>query len=228
MDTRSDGVLGNREGLHDRDAESLARKSSEITGPYPGPRPFSISESEFFCGREGEKADLRDLLLTYRAVLLYAQSGAGKSSLVSAGLLARLDRSQWVSGRVAGEYPEESLHPINIHTYNLLHSSNTDLNGPATLTVAARLARVNSKTSWFLVLDQFEELFTAYPERWMDRQGFFEEIAKLFATDRQVHLLLVIREEYVAELDRFSSYVPDGFRIRYRLERLRKPEALEA
>ncbi len=228
MDIGPKGVLGNREGLHDRDAESLAGKSKEIDGPYPGPRPFSIKESEFFCGREGEKADLRDLLLTYRAVLLYSQSGAGKSSLVSAGLLAPLDRSQWVSGRVAGEYPDKSLGPVNIHTYNLLHSSNIGLTGPTPPTLAARLARVNSNTPWFLVLDQFEEMFTACPERWKDRQQFFEEIAKLFVTDRQIHVLFVIREEYVAELDRFSSYLPDGFRIRYRLERLRKLEALEA
>ena len=43
-------------------------------------RPTAVSRHEraLFFGRERERAELRDLILTYRVVLLYAQSGAGK------------------------------------------------------------------------------------------------------------------------------------------------------
>jgi len=74
--------------------EVLSSLSKINNNPYPGPRPFSSAEANFFVGREREAADLQDLLYAYRSVLLYAQSGAGKSSLVAAGLLSQFDQSQ--------------------------------------------------------------------------------------------------------------------------------------
>ena len=48
--------------------------------PYPGPRSFQQGERLF--GRERETAELLDLLIAERIVLLYSPSGAGKTSLV--------------------------------------------------------------------------------------------------------------------------------------------------
>ena len=57
--------------------------------PYVGPRPFRLGEPIF--GREREIVELDRLLAAERIVLLYSPSGAGKSSLVNAGLIKRLD-----------------------------------------------------------------------------------------------------------------------------------------
>lgn len=192
--------------------------------PYPGPRPFRIDEAHLFSGRRREIDDLHDLVLSYRAVLLYSQSGAGKSSLVSAGLLPEFDERCWLLGRVAGEI-FRSEDAANVHTLNLLRTTQKAIGANATLRTA--LAG-HAAQPWLLVLDQFEELFTACPESWQHRELFFRELADLLAADRNVHVLFVIREDFVAELDRFSPYVPDCFRIRYRLERLRESEALQA
>jgi len=62
--------------------------------PYVGPRPFTEQEEQFFFGRAEEVEILTSLVVARRASLLFAQSGAGKSSLLMAGLTPRLLRHQ--------------------------------------------------------------------------------------------------------------------------------------
>jgi len=56
--------------------------------PFVGPRPIEKDQPLF--GRDLEIAQLYDLLCSERIVLLYSPSGAGKSSLIQAGLIPRL------------------------------------------------------------------------------------------------------------------------------------------
>jgi hypothetical protein len=56
--------------------------------PYVGPRAFRTGEA--FYGRDNEIRQLRDLLVSGRIVLLHSPSGAGKTSLVRAGLIPEL------------------------------------------------------------------------------------------------------------------------------------------
>src|SRR6476620_10511535 len=60
--------------------------------PYVGPRPFTETEERFFFGRAEEVEILTSLAVARRASLLFAESGAGKSSLLRAGLTPRLLR----------------------------------------------------------------------------------------------------------------------------------------
>ena len=60
------------------------------SNPYVGPRPFEQIESRFFFGRDDETKILSGLVVAHQLSLFYAQSGAGKSSLLRAGLLPRL------------------------------------------------------------------------------------------------------------------------------------------
>ena len=61
---------------------------SRRANPYVGPRAFRYGESLY--GRNREISDLRDLIISERVVLLYSPSGAGKSSLLEAGLRGAL------------------------------------------------------------------------------------------------------------------------------------------
>src|SRR3989304_5986720 len=56
--------------------------------PYVGPRAFRVGETLY--GRDAEVRELLDLLIAERIVLLHSPSGAGKSSLVQAGLIPML------------------------------------------------------------------------------------------------------------------------------------------
>jgi AAA+ ATPase superfamily predicted ATPase len=58
--------------------------------PYIGPRPYELQEFHNFYGREKEARDLLSLILANRLVLFYAQSGAGKTSLLNAQIIPNL------------------------------------------------------------------------------------------------------------------------------------------
>ena len=58
------------------------------SNPYVGPRPFETGEPLF--GRDRELRELLYLLSGERIVLVHSPSGAGKSSLIQAGLIPRL------------------------------------------------------------------------------------------------------------------------------------------
>ena len=60
--------------------------------PYVGPQPFQRTDAKRFFGREESTDELFSLVLASRVVILYAQSGAGKSSVVSAGLSPLLEQ----------------------------------------------------------------------------------------------------------------------------------------
>lgn len=64
---------------------------ADLPCPYPGLRPFHSGEAAYFCGRDAEIAELQGLLEDGPFVLVIGPSGSGKSSLVKAGLLPRLE-----------------------------------------------------------------------------------------------------------------------------------------
>jgi tetratricopeptide (TPR) repeat protein len=208
---------------------------SSGAAPYPGPRPFTPDESPLFKGRDKESRDVRDLLLSYQVVVLYSKSGAGKSSLVNAGLRPLMIEEGFEVlpvARVGGKvHPGVDLSKIhNIFAFNALSSCLDAAADPAEMPGAGLIEYLapRSEQGRLLVFDQFEELFTAFPERWRDREPFFLQLQKLCRTDKDLRVLLVIREDHVAELDPYADLLPNSLRIRYRLERLREAEALQA
>jgi tetratricopeptide (TPR) repeat protein len=205
----------------------------QIAEPYPGPRPYHKNEHSIFFGREEETADLRDLCMAYQLVVLYAQSGAGKSSLVGAGLrpslIARRMRVLPVV-RVGGGTDRRQLSSSsNIFVANAL-ASLLGHRAPEEQVLASALKAASSEhaRARLVVFDQFEELFTSYPDRWRDREGFFKQLNDALREDHELRVLLVMREEHIAELDSFCETVPTNLRIRYRLERLKDAAAKDA
>lgn len=158
--------------------------------PYPGPRPFRTDESNVFFGREGEILDLTDLLVSQQVVVLHAQSGAGKTSLINAGVLPQVPK-EWcvLHARVGGNPPDNQasgadpgLDPSvvpNVFTANVLSTFPADSGArtPPATGLASLLANRPSDQPVLLVLDQFEELFTTHLDRWRDRETFFQELA---------------------------------------------------
>ncbi|MFL5803456.1 MAG: hypothetical protein ACJ8CR_17155, partial [Roseiflexaceae bacterium] len=61
--------------------------------PYIGPRSFQTGETLY--GRDREIRELLGLLIAERIVLLHSPSGAGKTSLVQAALIPRLQEQDF-------------------------------------------------------------------------------------------------------------------------------------
>ena len=59
--------------------------------PYPGLRPFRHDESDIFFGRDDFVTELTGKPANHHFIAVVGDSGCGKSSLVRAGLLSRLN-----------------------------------------------------------------------------------------------------------------------------------------
>lgn len=82
-------------------------------------------------------------------------------------------------------------------------------------------------TAKVIVIDQFEDLFTLYPQHWPDRAAVFEQLGAALEDDL-LRVVIAIRDEHLAELESYSSLVPGGLRVRLRLEPLRADAAYSA
>jgi hypothetical protein len=69
---------------------TIGSAPAKAPNPFVGPRAFQQGEQLY--GRDHEVLQLLDLLIAERIVLLYSPSGAGKTSLINAGLIPRLQR----------------------------------------------------------------------------------------------------------------------------------------
>ncbi len=143
--------------------------------PYPGPASFGESERSRFYGREDEARELSYLLVARRAVLLFAQSGAGKTSLLQAKVIPELvesgDMHVLPITRVAG--PAEGG---NVYVANAL--ARLKMNGASLTEALAQLfdepEEIEDPVPHLLIFDQFEEVFTFHPDRAdQQRREFF-------------------------------------------------------
>src|SRR5450755_1452384 len=69
---------------------SEAGEGDERANPFLGLEHYAETDAEWFFGRASERRVVIGQLRTSRLTLLYAESGVGKSSLLRAGVSARL------------------------------------------------------------------------------------------------------------------------------------------
>jgi hypothetical protein len=156
--------------------------------PYRGLLPFTESEAEVFYGRERLTADLAGMISRQLGeaglVIVTGVSGAGKSSLLRAGLLPALARGRQLPGsqdwpRIVMSPGARPLAELAAHLAAVGRASAADiLNGlsadPASARLAVRQAVLADARSaggpgggrgarLMLVVDQFEQVFA--PER---------------------------------------------------------------
>ena len=228
--------------------------------PYIGPRPFdrdNKDEKRFF-GRDYEADEILSLILGHRLVLVYAQSGAGKTSIINAKISPMLEEEYNFQvlpsariGRISNieNYPSskvtnnssniknaymvnalQSLLPKDIHPNSLLDKQQlTDF-----LKYYYPPTIVDQQTgevkNQVLVFDQLEEVFTFFPnEKWREQQkDFFQQVTKALKDNIFLRIVFVIREDYLAELESVKELLPERLRPQFRLERLQKANALLA
>ncbi|MCB0211493.1 MAG: N-acetylmuramoyl-L-alanine amidase [Anaerolineae bacterium] len=216
-----------------------------VNSPYVGPKPFETDDRQVFFGRDWEAEQLTALVVAHPAVLLYAQSGAGKSSLLNAKVLLDLETAEGCEvlpvARVRGDLPPGVLanRITNMYIFNTLMSWSeiTELRGTELVDMTLvdflrQVPRQGDEDGYpvlrVLVFDQFEELFTFYPERWPERDQFFEQVNAALRADAYLRVLFVIREDYLAQIDTYADRVPEHLRSRFRLEQLGSEAALVA
>lgn len=206
--------------------------------PFAGPRPLGPGDPIF--GREREIRELRSLVSAERIVLLYSPSGAGKSSLISAGLLPQLKArfDVWIPTRV-NLAPPPHLRAGNRYAWSAAAGFEQEvperLRRPAESFadmslreyVAGRPRRMGASRNIVLVLDQFEEILRTEPTDIEGKTEFFRQLGDLLE-DQNVWALFALREDFLAPLDPYCVAVPTHLRYRYRIDLLSRESASEA
>jgi len=163
----------------------------ELRNRYPGVKPFSSSEKELFFGREKDIENLYSLLFIKQTVVLYGKSGYGKSSLLNAGIIPRLEaEGEWHCFSIRfNNYSErekmENVSPIE----NIKLRLKQDITGNASSILDTVIQGEDSfwywvkniqeklhKSQFIFFFDQFEELFT-YPKA--NIEEFSEQLSQL-------------------------------------------------
>ena len=212
-----------------------------LAGPNPfvGPRALDVGERLF--GRRHEVQELSYLLSAERVVLLYAPSGAGKSSLVQAGLIPDL-RDQfdvWRPARVNRELDADDDPRANRYVLSMIRSFEDGLPesqrrphqllAKQTLTDyrAGRPKSEGAPNATVLIIDQFEEILTVDPLGIIQKREFFDQLGSLLHNQR-VWALFVLREDFLPQLDPYERHIPTGFGNRFRLDLLGTQSAKKA
>jgi hypothetical protein len=162
---------------------------------YPGVRPFETDDQDLFFGRDRDIDDLSDLIALERLVVLFGKSGYGKSSLINAGIIPKLQD--------IGEADDALMLPIVVRLYSYDNATASPIDK-----ILAQLSKIADKVDstdfldtlspeqplWYhfkrrqtptkrrflLIFDQFEEFFT-YP---LAQQAAFKtQLAELLYQD---------------------------------------------
>ncbi|WP_163010854.1 nSTAND1 domain-containing NTPase [Streptomyces dangxiongensis] len=150
-----------------------------LRGPYVGLAAFRTEDADLFFGRERLVEDLLATLARRRAVALVGASGAGKSSLLSAGLLPRLagdEPRRTVRVLTPGPNPRERLEKAlaakpgsgpgcgsgsGMGSGSRSRSGSGPGSGSESGTARGPVSGPGSEAGELvLVVDQFEEVFT--------------------------------------------------------------------
>jgi len=158
-----------------RDAHA-DREAPRRVCPFKGLAFYDVDDAAYFAGRERLVARLLARVVDAPLLAVVGASGSGKSSAVRAGLVAAVGRGllpgseRWriVVTTPAGQLPD--LPPA-------------DLSGPGTRTL--------------LVVDQFEELFTAVPQH---AQEPYAEWLTAAADRTDVTVVVAVRSDYYARV----------------------------
>lgn len=199
---------------------ALAANHSLPSEPFMYFRPYDANQARLFFGRGAEIRRLYDCATNSSLnsiILFYGQSGVGKSSLLNAGLLPRLESDFHV------QYIRRGKNGVETDLLNLL--------GTKKESVRKAWIEKEKEKSLLIIIDQMEEVFTQ-PGASSNQElnAFLNLCASVFADPKkapQGKLLLSYRKEYHPEIQRALeqkslSYTP------FFLERLSRSGIMEA
>lgn len=204
------------------------------TTPVPEPLPerpyklldyYEAKDTAIFFGRRQETRKLTSLIHAHRLVLLYGASGVGKTSLLLAGAVPRLEQADppyetvyiraledpagVIRRAVRRKLPEADL-PQDGELLDFLHAATRALDGPLVI-----------------LLDQFEEFFIRLSPEY--RAAFVAQLGTLYdARDVPVKVVLSLREDWLASVGEIEARIPEVFRTRMRLLPLTRAQAQQA
>ncbi|MEM7550522.1 MAG: High-affnity carbon uptake protein Hat/HatR [Bacteroidota bacterium] len=228
-----------------------------IMNPFPGLRPFGVEESHLFFGREGQSDEVLEKLSINKFTAILGTSGSGKSSLMYCGVIPILHGgflaeagSNW---RIVVARP--GVSPIDNLAEALLRKDHeyiqADEDGKLLKkTISASVLRTSSlglveavrqlnKTeneNFFILIDQFEELF-----RYNKVQNKLSEANESIAfvnllleainqSEQPIYVAVTMRSDFIGECAQFpelTQKINDSHYLIPQMIREQKHQAIE-
>lgn len=198
------GTKGVMEVLPSRSGKSKTSIDLGIC-PYKGLRAFSEEDASYFYGREGLTQELIEKLSSRSLLPVVGASGSGKSSVVQAGLIAKLRQGRhlpgsegwWIRTMRPGDRPMQALSRSLVQRNAPQQQSH--LEGIISQGVEGFVYWLRGRVEPMVVLvvDQFEELFTlSHP---LEREQFLNLIlgAIELAPDK-FKVVITLRADFMA------------------------------
>lgn len=217
--------------------------------PYPGLRPFEKDEWPIFFGRERMADAVVAHLLGRRLLVVHGDSGCGKSSLVRAGVLPRLEQE---CARGGGRWRTCTALPREAPLWNLARALAT-LDGsardegdgddarqiefrralnfgreaPAAL---AELLGSGPGNQVCILIDQFEELFDHARRHGPAEAMLVAEclVGLLESPPPGLHAVLTMRSEFLGACSRYAGFAEAVNASQYLLPRMEHDDLLRA
>jgi len=224
-------------------AVDTAPDVTALDSPYAGLKPYTQENAALFFGRDREQTVLVSNLRASRLTLLYAQSGAGKSSLLRAGVAVRLtelaqrDFNQRGAARnipvVFSSWRDdltvELIGGIQKAIIPFLRRASPPMPATDQLDQAIEAASRATGAALLVILDQFEDYFP-YQSGEMPDRPFADELASCInRADLQAKFLISIREDAYSSLgDLFKGRISNVYGNYFHLEHLTREAAREA
>ncbi|UUU32759.1 hypothetical protein JIX56_24290 [Streptomyces sp. CA-210063] len=156
-----------------------ARQDAEdATPPYRGLARFEPDDRDLFFGRDQLAEELRELVCGHRFAVVFGASGSGKSSLLRAGLIPRMRE------KIADQGGPAVLRIL------------TPGPRPAT-TYGHLLAPAEGEPDSWVVVDQFEEVFTLCRDR-EERDRFIDLLLAARDPGSRVRVVIAVRADFYA------------------------------
>jgi hypothetical protein len=185
--------------------------------PYRGLEPFGEEDSRYFFGRTAQVQRLVEDLRRSRFLAVIGQSGIGKSSLVRAGLLPQLragalpNSASWQIVTIRpGAHPLAALASrlVSLHGAGIQDKVDQLVADERTLALSAALAVADEPagSKLFLLVDQFEEMFTLCTDA-SERSAFVRNI--LYATTvphGSTVVVITMRADFYPQIAEFPEF----------------------
>ncbi len=185
----------------------LRTEAGERQTPYPGLASFQGKDSDYFFGREQEVETLIKKVQQQQLLALIGPSGAGKTSLLQAGLLPALPKD-WRSVIVhPGDAPFVHLRQTLTSHLSVTEADNAELlrleEPEVAISILNRLRQ--GHIEFVLIVDRFEELFTLNPPSVQSR---FAELLGRAAMETKIRILLAMRDDFLILCKGYEALAP--------------------
>lgn len=198
--------------------------------PYVGLQPYSESDRDYFFGRERDQRVIASNLYAAPLTVLYGASGAGKTSVLMAGVVPALrtrPRTAVVSFR---DWQRTDIQAALKSA--CAAAAERAFNRPLALDLTLPLdelllnAAQSIRGTILILLDQFEEYFLYHPKA---EDSLDSELARAVnREDVDAGFLIALREDSLSKLDRFRARIPDLLGNTIRLRHLDSAAAEDA